>query len=64
MSMKQKKKQKRLRITESDFMLANRRAARMEDIDLHGRPTSFRKVLHRSKKAYNRKKYKNEIPSD
>ncbi len=36
--MKAKKKQKRLRITEADFMLANRRAARMEEIELHGKP--------------------------
>ena len=36
--MKQKKKQKKLRITEADFMLANRRAARMEEISEHGRP--------------------------
>ena len=62
--MKVGKKQKKLRITEADFMLANRRAARMEDIERHGRPTSFRKVLHRSKKAYNRRKYKSEIPSE
>lgn len=62
--MRPKKKNKKLRITESDFMLANRRAARKEDIELHGRPISFRKVLHRSKKAYSRKKYKNEISSE
>ena len=30
--MKPKRKQKKLRITEADFMLANRRAARMEEI--------------------------------
>ena len=29
--MKPKRKQKKLRITEADFMLANRRAARMEE---------------------------------
>lgn len=62
--MKAKKKQKRLRITEADFMLANRRAARLEEIELHGKPISFRKVLQKSKKAYNRKKFKREIPSD
>lgn len=64
--MKRKKKHigKKLHISEKDFILANRRAARLEDIELHGRPTAFRKVLHRSKKAYNRKKYKSEIPSD
>ena len=61
MSMKPRKKQKKLRITEADFLLANRRAARMEDIELHGRPTSFRKVLHQSKKVYNRKRLKKEF---
>lgn len=62
--MKPKKKQKKLRITEADYMLANRRAARLEEIELHGKPVSFRKVLQRSKKSYNRKKLKSEIPSD
>lgn len=53
--MKPKKKQKKLRITEKDFLLANRRAARMEEIEAHGRPVSFRKVIHKSKKVYDRK---------
>ena len=52
---------KKLRITEKDFLLANRRAAREEDIALHGRPTSFRKALHKSKKVYDRKKFKKLI---
>lgn len=51
----------KLRITEKDFLLANRRAAREEDIALHGRPTSFRKALHKSKKIYDRKKFKKLI---
>ena len=62
--MKARKKQKRVRITEADFMLANRRAARMEEIELHGKPVAFRRILQKSKKAYNRKKFKSEIPSD
>jgi len=62
--MKPRKKQKKLRITEADFMLANRRAARLEEIEQHGKPVSFRKVLQKSKKAYNRKRLKKEIPSD
>ena len=33
-----RKKRKELRITEADFMLANRRAARLEEIAEHGRP--------------------------
>ena len=56
--MKPKKKQKKLRITEADFMLANRRAARMEEISGHGRPVSFRTALHKSKKVYDRKRLK------
>ncbi|MBR1782750.1 MAG: hypothetical protein IJ753_04445 [Bacteroidales bacterium] len=62
--MKPRKKQKKLRITEADFMLANRRAARLEEIELHGKPVSFRKVLQKSQKVYSRKRLKKEIPSD
>jgi hypothetical protein len=60
--MRPKKKQKKLRITENDFMLANRRAARLEDIALHGKPTAFRPVRHASKKTYSRKKFKSNLP--
>ena len=56
--MKPKKKQKKLRISEADFMLANRRAARMEEIAEHGRPVSMRSALHKSKKVYDRKRLK------
>lgn len=56
--MKPKKKMKKLRITEADFMLANRRAARMEEISEHGRPVSMRTALHKSKKVYDRKRLK------
>ena len=58
--MKPKKKMKKLRITEADFMLANRRAARAEDLAEHGgRPVSFRTALHKSKKVvYDRKRLK------
>ena len=57
-AMKPKKKQKKLRITEADFMLANRRAARLEEIAEHGRPVSMRTALHKSKKVYDRKRLK------
>lgn len=60
--MKTRKQQKKLRITEADFMLANRRAARLEEIERYGKPVSFRKVLHKSKKAYDRKRMKRELP--
>ena len=56
--MKPKKKMKKLRITEKDFLLANRRAARIEEIQEHGRPVSFRMALHKSKKVYDRKRLK------
>ena len=56
--MKKSKMHRRLRITEDDYILANRRAARAEEIELHGRPVSFRKMLHKSKKTYNRKRLK------
>ena len=62
--MKPKKKQKKLRITEADFMLANRRAARLEEIAEHGRPVSFRKALHKSRKVYDRKRMKKMGISD
>ena len=51
-------KGKKLRITEKDFMLANRRAARLEEIALHGKPVSARTLLHKSKKVYDRKRMK------
>lgn len=57
-AMKKRNKQRRLRITEDDYILANRRAAREEEIELHGRPVSFRKMLHKSKKTYSRKRLK------
>ena len=60
--MKLKKKQKKLRITEADFMLANRRAARLEEIAEHCRPVSFRKAVHKSKKVYDRKRLKKSDP--
>lgn len=40
--MSKRRKTKAIRITEKDFMLANRRAARMEEIALHGKPVSAR----------------------
>ena len=56
--MKPKKKAKKLRITEADYMLAQRRAARLEEIAEHGKPVSFRTAVHKSKKVYNRKRLK------
>jgi hypothetical protein len=53
-------KHKILRITEADFLLANRRAARQEEIQAHGRPVQARTMLHKSKKLYDRKRIKME----
>ena len=64
MSAKRKNRKKTLRITEADFMLANRRAARLEEIAEHGRPVTFRKALHRSKKVYDRKRLKEQSIED
>ena len=48
----------KLRITQEDYMLAQRRAARMEEIAEHGKPVSLRSAVHRSKKVYDRKRLK------
>ena len=56
--MKAKKKQKKLRITQADYMLAQRRAARLEEIAEHGKPVTFRSAVHKSKKDYDRKRLK------
>ena len=65
MSGKEKgKSRKKMRITEADYMLAQRRAARLEEIAEHGKPISFRKALHKSKKAYDRKRLKKNLPEE
>ena len=56
--MKSKKSPKKLRITQADYMLAQRRAARMEEIAEHGKPVSLRSAVHRSKKVYDCKRLK------
>ena len=56
--MKPNRKKKSMRITEADYMLAQRRAARLEEIAAHGKPVSFRTALHKSKKIYSRKRLK------
>lgn len=56
--MRSNRKQKRLRITEADFMLANRRASRLLEIQEHGKPVPLRSVAHKSKKVYDRKRLK------
>ena len=56
--MRRKRTPKNLRITLDDFMLANRKAAREEEIAAHGKPVSSRRVLHKSLKVYSRKRLK------
>ena len=51
-------KQKKLRLTQEDYILANRKAAREEEIERHGRQIQFRRMVHKSKKAYDRNKSK------
>ncbi|MBR5498727.1 MAG: hypothetical protein IKV75_01030 [Bacteroidales bacterium] len=51
-------KQKELRITQEDFILANRKAARMEEIERHGRQVQSRRMVHKSKKTYDRNRLK------
>lgn len=48
---------KKHKITEQDYLKANRKASREEEIALHGRSIN-RPVTHRSKKTYNRKREK------
>lgn len=54
------KKSKKYRITVQDYIKAQRRASRLEEIELHGKPVSHRSALHKSKKIYDRKRLKKE----
>ncbi len=51
-------KNNKLRITEKDFLLANRRASRAEEIEKYGKQISMRSITHKSKKAYDRNRLK------
>ena len=51
-------KNKKLRITEKDFLLANRRASRAEEIEKYGKQISMRSITHKAKKVYDRKRLK------
>lgn len=51
-------RKKKMRITLDDFLLANRKAAREEEIQQHGHPVIFRSVTQKSKKVYDRKRLK------
>lgn len=48
----------KFRITESDFLLANRKASREEEIARFGKQCIFRTTTQKSKKVYDRKRLK------
>lgn len=54
--MKRKKINSSYRITVQDFIKANRKASREEEIASHGSQVSFRRVLHKSRRQYDRKR--------
>jgi len=47
---------KSIHFGDKEFLRANRRAARLEDIELHGKPTAFRSAKHATMKQYNRQR--------
>ena len=47
---------KRYTITKEDYIKANRKASREEEIRLHGKQIYSRHVVHKSKKQYNRQR--------
>jgi len=49
---------RKLRITQKDFLLANRRASRAEEIEAHGKQIQFRSAIQKSKKVYDRNRLK------
>lgn len=49
---------KKFRITEKDFLLANRKASREEEIAQYGKQILFRTIKQKSKKVYDRKRLK------
>lgn len=59
--MKLKKKNKQIG-TLADYVKANRKASREEEILAHGKPVSSRPAVFKSKKVYDRKRQKKDIP--
>lgn len=49
---------KKYKITEQDYLKAQRKASREEEIALHGKPIRQLRMVHLSKKGYNRKQMK------
>jgi len=54
-------KHRTLRITQADFLLANRRASRAEEIQAHGKQIVFRTVKQKSRKVYDRNVIKRAV---
>lgn len=50
-----------MRITLADFILANRRASRAEEIEKYGQQVHNRRMVHKSKKKYDRKAMKRAV---
>mgnify|MGYP000718780253 CR=1 FL=1 len=50
------------RITQDDYIKANRKASREAEIKEHGHPVCYKRV-HESKKVYNRRKIRQPIKS-
>lgn len=51
---------KTLRISECDYIKANRRASRIEELESHSRPVRIGGI-HKSRKSYDRKRDKAEL---
>ena len=52
------------RITVEDFLKANRKASREEEIAAHGKQISFRKTMQKSRKVYDRKRLRKVLQDD
>ncbi|MBO7113591.1 MAG: hypothetical protein J6V95_00270 [Bacteroidaceae bacterium] len=59
--MKNRKKCKQIG-TLADYVKANRKASREEEILAHGKQVSSRPAVFKSKKVYNRKRRQMDIP--
>lgn len=57
-------KKKTFRITVEDYLLAQRKASREEEIAAHRKQIRGRHMLHKSKKTYTRKNRKPITPDD
>lgn len=49
-------KNKKLTFAQEDYIKANRKASREEEIAMYGKQIAFRTTVHKSKKKYNRQR--------